>query len=101
MRKSRLAGLAALAAAGAVVGAAAAQPGPPPPAHVVGQVYIDDNTAPVNTIAGFNRLSDGTLAPIPGSPFVVGGSGKGKGNASQGSLALSDDGRYLLAVDAG
>ena len=38
---------------------------------------------------------------MPGSPFAVGGSGTGHPDASQGSLQLSADGRYLLAVDAG
>jgi 6-phosphogluconolactonase (cycloisomerase 2 family) len=68
---------------------------------VIGHVYVNDNTAPVNTIAGFDRHADGSLTPMPGSPFVIGGSGTGHPDASQGSIQLSDDGRYLLAVDAG
>jgi 6-phosphogluconolactonase (cycloisomerase 2 family) len=68
---------------------------------VVGHVYVNDNTAPVNTVAGFDRHADGTLTALPGSPFVVGGSGTGGPDASQGSLQLSDNGRFLLAVDAG
>jgi 6-phosphogluconolactonase len=75
-------------------------PGPPVPS-VVGHVYVNDNTAPVNTVAGFDRHADGSLTAIPGSPFAVGGSGAGHADASQGSLQLSADGRYLLAVDAG
>jgi 6-phosphogluconolactonase len=70
-------------------------------ARVVGQVYINDNTAGTNTVAGFDRHADGTLTAIPGSPFAVGGAGTGAGIASQGSLQLSADGRYLLAVDGG
>ena len=102
MRKLHFAVMVATAGACAVAlaGGAAASPGGPK-ASILGQVYINDNTAPVNTVAGFNRMSDGTLAPIPGSPFVVGGTGGGSPNASQGSLELSGDGRYLLAVDAG
>jgi 6-phosphogluconolactonase len=68
---------------------------------VVGHVYVNDNTGGVNTIGGFDRHADGTLTPMPGSPFVAGGVGTGKGLASQGSLQQSSDGRYLLAVDAG
>jgi 6-phosphogluconolactonase len=68
---------------------------------VVGHLYVNDNTAGVNTVAGFDRHADGTLTPIPGSPFAVGGTGAGKATASQGSLQLSADGRYLLAVDTG
>jgi hypothetical protein len=72
-----------------------------PPNDVVGHVYINDNTAGTNTVAGFDRHADGSLTPMAGSPFDVGGAGGGHGNASQGSLQLTADGRYLLAVDAG
>jgi 6-phosphogluconolactonase len=68
---------------------------------VVGHVYVNDNTRGVNTIGAFDRHADGTLTPMPGSPFVAGGVGTGMGLASQGSLQRSSDGRYLLAVDAG
>jgi 6-phosphogluconolactonase (cycloisomerase 2 family) len=91
----------ALAALTAAVSAAAAPPAGSHGGRVIGQVYINDNTAPVNTVAAFNRLADGTLTPVAGSPFAVGGSGTGHADASQGSLELSADGRYLLAVDAG
>ena len=70
--------------------------------RVVGYTYIDDNTtAPANTIAGFDRHADGSLTPIPGSPFLAGGKGLGSGLASQGAIQVTSDGRYLLAVDAG
>src|SRR6266705_6348310 len=68
---------------------------------VAGHVYVNDNTAGENTVAAFDRHADGTLSPIPGSPFAVGGAGTGHGIGSQGALELSADGRYLLAVDAG
>ena len=104
MRASRSAVLLALATAAAFTAAAragASPPGGPHASRVVGHVYVNDNTAPVNSVAGFDRHADGTLTAIPGSPFAVGGSGTGGPDASQGSLQLSDDGRYLLAVDAG
>jgi 6-phosphogluconolactonase len=68
---------------------------------VVGHVYVNDNTAGTNTVAGFDRHADGTLTPLPGSPFVAGGVGTGTIIGSQGALQVSDDGRYLLAVAAG
>src|SRR5262249_6018124 len=68
---------------------------------VVGHVYVNDNTAGENTIAAFDRHADGTLTPVPGSPFGAGGAGTGAGIGSQGALQESADGRYLLAVDAG
>ena len=103
MRVTRIALLLGLMVAATIVavGGAAAAPGSPPGSRVVGQVYVNDNTAPVNTVAGFDRHADGTLTALPGSPFVVGGSGTGHADASQGSLQASADGRYLLAVDAG
>ena len=67
----------------------------------VGHVYLDDNTAGVNTVGAFDRHADGSLTPLPGSPFSVGGSGAGKGLASQGAAQLADRGRYLLVVDNG
>ncbi len=83
-----------------IAGAVAATAG----AHgraVIGHVYINDNTAPTNTISAFDRHADGSLTPLPGSPFQAGGAGTGAGIGSQGALQSADHGRYLLAVDAG
>jgi 6-phosphogluconolactonase (cycloisomerase 2 family) len=89
-----------LAATISVFGAAAsASAGTASP--VVGYTYVNDNTAAANTIAGFARHADGSLTPIPGSPFAAGGAGLGSGLASQGAIQVTSDGRYLLAVDAG
>jgi 6-phosphogluconolactonase len=103
MRAFRFSALLALAVAAAAVvaGGAAASPSGPQASAVTGHVYVNDNTAPINSVAGFDRHADGSLTPIAGSPFAVGGSGTGHADASQGSLQLSADGRYLLAVDAG
>jgi len=68
---------------------------------VVGYTYIDGNTATANTIDGFARHADGSVTPLPGSPFAAGGVGLGTGLASQGAIQATPDGRYLLAVDAG
>jgi DNA-binding beta-propeller fold protein YncE len=68
---------------------------------VVGYTYVNDNTATANTVAGFARHADGSLTPIPGSPFAAGGAGSGGGLASQGAIQVTQDGRFLLAVDAG
>jgi hypothetical protein len=100
MRVSRFAALLALTVTAAVVVAAGAAAAPGT-SRVVGHVYVNDNTAPVNAVAGFDRHADGSLTAMPGSPFAVGGSGTGHPDASQGSLDESADGRFLLAVDAG
>ena len=67
----------------------------------VGHVYVNNNTAGINSISGFDRHADGTLTAIPGSPFDIGGAGTGTATGSQGSLQLSADGKFLLAADAG
>jgi 6-phosphogluconolactonase len=69
--------------------------------HRCGYVYVNDNRAGTNTVAGFFRHQDGSLTPLPGSPFHAGGAGTGSGIGSQGALQQTRDGRYLLAVDAG
>jgi hypothetical protein len=89
-------GLLGLVVSGSAIAAAAS-----PSAEVVGHIYVDDNTAGTNTIAAFDRHSDGTLTPVAGSPFSTGGAGTGQGIGSQGALQITADGRYLLAVDAG
>jgi 6-phosphogluconolactonase len=68
---------------------------------VVGYTYLDGNTATANTIDAFARHADGSVTPLPGSPFTIGGAGSGVGLASQGAIQVTRDDRFLLAVDAG
>ncbi len=98
-----VAALLAVAGAAAVPAAAAAHSSPDGAGHwnSRGYVYLNDNTAPSNTVAAFVRHRDGSLTPVPGSPFAAGGAGLGTGLASQGAIQVSSDGRYVLAVDAG
>src|SRR5438309_10152233 len=69
-----------------VVTAAAASASASAASTVVGHLYVNDNTAGTNTIAAFARHADGTLTPLPGSPFTVGGPGTGTGTGPQGAL---------------
>ncbi len=64
-----------------------------------GAVYVLTNQLTGNGIAVFNRSADGSLS----EPVVVatGGQGIGTGLGSQGAIALSEDGQWLLAVNAG
>jgi 6-phosphogluconolactonase len=68
---------------------------------VIGYTYVNDNTPTVNTVAGFDRHADGSLTAMPGSPFAIGGAGLGAGLGSQGAIQATQNGKYLLAVDAG
>jgi 6-phosphogluconolactonase len=90
-------GLAAFAAVAVPASASASAGG----SSVTGHVYVNDNTAGTNTIGAFDRHSDGTLTPEPGSPFPAGGAGTGAGLASQGAIQFAAGGRLVLAADAG
>ena len=69
--------------------------------HQSGFVYVNDNTAGANTVAGFSRQADGRLTALTRSPFDAGGAGTGSGLASQGAIQVTSDGRYVIAADAG
>src|SRR5450755_3563787 len=99
-RRWLAAGSSLLAAAIGLLGAATAASASTT-SPVVGYTYIDGNTATANTIDGFARHADGSVTPLPGSPFAAGGAGLGSGLASQGAIQATPDGRDLLAVDAG
>lgn len=78
------------------------------------RVYVMPNRAGANTIAIFDRAQDGTLTFLREVPTGGTGSGPGQlpapfpagipgGNplTSQDSLVRTDDGRFLIAVNAG
>ena len=92
---------AALAGLGLVIAPSVAGASPTTTSPVVGNVYVNDNTTGVNTIAGFARHADATLTPLAGAPFSAGGTGTGSGLASQGALQITPDGKFVVAVDAG
>jgi 6-phosphogluconolactonase len=63
-------------------------------------VFVQTNDAARNEVLAFGRAADGTLAPR--GAVATGGRGTGTPHlASQSSVALSDDGRHLLVVNAG
>ncbi|MGH2637340.1 MAG: lactonase family protein [Actinomycetota bacterium] len=64
-----------------------------------GTVYTLSNDASSNAVLVFHRAPDGSLTPSGSDP--TGGLGSGDGLGSQGALVLSDDGRWLLGVNAG
>jgi 6-phosphogluconolactonase len=64
-----------------------------------GAVYTMANAAGPNAVVVFSRASNGTL--VQTQSVLTGGTGTGAGLGSQGSIALSSDGRWLLAVNAG
>ena len=64
-----------------------------------GAVYTQTNSPAGNAVHRLDRGSDGSLTPV--AIYRTGGTGTGAGLGSQGAVALSDDGRVLVAVNAG
>ena len=63
-------------------------------------VYVQTNDSAANAIIAFRRTDDGRLASL--GHFETGGRGTGEPHLpSQNSVVLSDDGRWLLVVNAG
>jgi 6-phosphogluconolactonase len=63
-------------------------------------VYVQTNDATANEVIAFSRAGDGALSPL--GRYSTGGRGTGSPHlASAGSVVLSDDGRWLLVVNAG
>src|SRR5689334_15806612 len=63
-------------------------------------VYVQTNDATRNEVIAFSRTQDGALAPL--GRYSTGGRGTGSPHlASQSSVVLSDDGIWLLVVNAG
>src|SRR6266513_953999 len=62
-------------------------------------VYVQTNDTTGNEVIAFSRTQDGALAPL--GRYSTGGRGTGSPHlASAGSVVLSDDGRWLLVVNA-
>jgi len=64
-----------------------------------GYVYTLSNASSGNNILAYTRASDGSLSFKTSYP--TGGLGTGAGLGSQGSVILTQDGHWLLAVNAG
>lgn len=64
-----------------------------------GAVYTISNATDANRVLMFSRSANGELKPA--GEFPTGGKGTGAGLGSQGALALTNDGRWLVVVNAG
>lgn len=64
-----------------------------------GAAYVMTNAAAGNAILVFDRSSDGGLTPA--GSYSTGGLGSGASLGSQGAVVLSQNGRWLFAVNAG
>lgn len=64
-----------------------------------GAVFALTNSTSGNAVVAYGRAANGTLQPA--GTFPTGGLGTGAGLFSQGSVIVTDDERFLLAVNAG
>ena len=64
-----------------------------------GAVFTMSNAAAGNQVVVFARAGDGTLSHV--ADYATSGEGSGGGLGSQGAVRLSDDGSWLLVVNAG
>jgi 6-phosphogluconolactonase (cycloisomerase 2 family) len=70
-------------------------------------VYIETNDPDQNAVIAYKNNGDGQLQPLPGSPFLTGGKGidhsvrQVYANASDNEVIISNDRRFLLAVNSG
>jgi 6-phosphogluconolactonase len=64
-----------------------------------GTIYTETNSLTGNAVHRLDRAADGSLDWV--ATYRTGGTGTSAGLGSQGAVALTDDGRTLLAVDAG
>lgn len=62
-------------------------------------VYTLTNSASQNEVLAFQRNKSGNMEAA--GRFATGGTGTGSGLGNQGALALSDNERYLFAINAG
>jgi len=67
--------------------------------EAIGAVYTATNNAGGNQILMFDRTADGALTFV--NAFATGGAGSGNGLGNQGGLAMTADGKFLIAVNAG
>lgn len=71
-----------------------------PYAEPARHVYTLTNDAQQNAVAVFARAADGSLSPVPGSPFLTGGKGLTGGDIDeQGAIRIVGD--LVLAVNPG
>ena len=67
------------------------------PPQVRNFVYTNDNIAGPNTVSGFAVAASGELTPVPGSPFLTGGTGAGLALSGANRIAVS--GNLVFATD--
>jgi 6-phosphogluconolactonase len=68
-------------------------------AGAAGAVFTETNSTSGNSVLIYRRSADGSLSAA--GSVATGGTGTGAGLGSQGAVTLSEDGNWLLVVNAG
>ena len=64
-------------------------------------VYTNDNVTGPNTVTALRVETDGTLVPLPGSPYRTGGTGAGGGLFAASRIAIQPGGDLLFVSNGG
>ena len=64
-------------------------------------VYTNNDVVAANSVSAFAAADNGTLTPVPGSPFLTGGKGKGSGLWVSNRIATANSKNYLYAANTG
>src|SRR5687768_4342545 len=64
-------------------------------------VYTNNDVYAQNVVSGFRVERNGTLVPVPGSPFATGGSGSAGGFYASNRTTLSAGGDLLFVSNSG
>jgi 6-phosphogluconolactonase (cycloisomerase 2 family) len=64
-------------------------------------VYINNQIAGPNSVSGLSVIADGSLIPIPGSPFVTGGTGVSSGFFASNRITSAVVKDFLYAGNSG
>jgi 6-phosphogluconolactonase len=64
-------------------------------------IFTDNNVAGPNTVSAYKVGGNGSLTPVPGSPFSTGGLGSGVGFFASGRITTSVVGKFLYAANDG
>src|SRR5262249_16010099 len=63
-------------------------------------VYTNNDRSP-NTVTAFAVAANGSLSPVPGSPFLTGGNGAGGGFFAANRITTAIVKSFLYAANAG
>jgi 6-phosphogluconolactonase len=64
-------------------------------------IFTDNNTVGPNTVSAYKVGGNGSLTPVPGSPFSTGGLGSGGGFFASGRITTAVAGKFLYVANDG